>query len=121
MNYITAIDDEIARLRQRIAELETARSVIATLQAQPASPAAKPKKRQTRGAIHSARTVALAWLDKQPVPVPSRDIIAALAHLKLSDSTVWKALKDMRDEGLIIWDETTRFYSVVRAAEKVAS
>ena len=126
MNYLTAIDDEIARLRQRIAELETARQVLLTFKDLPAPPAAKPKpkaKRRPRvlGALQKARKWSLEYLGKQTEPKSSRDIILALTPHELSDSTIWKGLKEMRDEGLITWDETSRFYSVVRRSKILPS
>lgn len=126
-NYLTLIDEEIAMLQLRLDDLKATKRVLATLQHQLlAPPAAKPKPKLKRGprnlgALKKARKAALDYLDKQTEPKPSREIVAALATLGASDSTVWKALKELRDDGLIRWDEETRYYSIMRAEQQVAS
>lgn len=131
-SLLTMIEDDIAVLKVRLAELETThRVMLSLLERQPAKPVAKPAVKKprggplNRGALKKARKMALSWLQAQTEPRPSKDIIAALSHSvpKLSDSTIWKGLKEMRDEGLIRWDDETRYYSIVRPAadQKVAS
>lgn len=118
-NYLMQLDDEIAKLRTRIDELETARRVIATLQ-EPVLKAVVKKKATRRsasrsgGAYTKVRKQITDIMASAAGPWRSREIIdTVMQQITVGDSTVWKVLKDMRDDGLIRWDSETRQYTPV--------
>lgn len=130
-NYLNTLDEEIARLRIRMDELETTRRVLMTLQEPVLKAAEKRVQKRTpskhkpagaRGTVYQkTRNAIVKVMDSMGAPVHARDIIAMLKdHVAVGDSTVWKSLKDLRDEGLITWDTETRLYSRVQTKREVA-
>lgn len=130
MNYLHILDHEITKTRQHLADLEAARRVMISLQ-EPALAATdkrtktlhkKTAKKRLPRQLDAVRTMILDVLHKSLTPQLSRDIISQLNKtMPVSDSTVWKALKQLKDEGLITWDDETRTYSALLLALEVAS
>jgi hypothetical protein len=139
-NYIATIDDEIAKLRSRLNDLEATKRVLSTLQ-EPVVEARKKargpiegmlaikQKRKSRAATNLDKVrVAIVDLLADRQPQMSRFVINALAHLKVADSTIWKALKMLKDEGVLDWDTEARTYKLkpepgneTQAEQRVAS
>lgn len=121
MNYISLIDAEIVQLEQRLRELRIARAVIAPMSEQAASYVStkrtlrvKKTGKRTAGAAARARGIILAMLTSATQPLHSRDFINALAAEGIGDTTMWGALKDLRNDNVITWDKETRLYELVR-------
>jgi|SRR5882672_6408683 len=135
--YLFKIDEKIAALQKRIDELKVAKRVLATLHDETDKPVHKPapvlnaltvkvKRRQSfgkHGTMYArTRTAVMKVLEAANKPMLSRDIIIDLKdHLATGDSTVWKCLKELRDSGVIAWDEETRVYSLIEKKVAVAS
>jgi hypothetical protein len=95
------------------------------------TPEANEKRRITQSksmrrghVLKIARKRAMQIINDANAPLRGSEIMQPIiADGAIGESTVWKALKDMRDEGLISWDSETRLYSAVptNVDRKIAS
>jgi hypothetical protein len=123
MNYLVEIDRKLEELRKELMDLQVARRVFLSLQPT-LMPVAKRKgnrKPQSRSALREAKLLIPTILSERP-PLMSRDIINELKvrGLTVSDSTVWKGLKELKDTGMLTWDEDTRLYRLAQARKEAS-
>jgi hypothetical protein len=115
LHYIVRkIETELKACKQRIIVLEEARRTLTALgysadEAVVLHKAVQKKRRQgITSQMPKVRSLIDEFLHRQPQPIRSREILEhVIPQVTCSDSTVWKALKDMRDEGHIKWDTET--------------
>jgi hypothetical protein len=123
MNYLVEIDRKLEELRKELMDLQVARRVFLSLQPT-LMPVVKRKgnrKPQSRSTLREAKLLIPTILSERP-PILSRDIIKELRTrgLVTSDSTVWKALKELKDTGMLTWDEDTRLYRLAQARKEAS-
>jgi biotin operon repressor len=122
-NYATIIEEELRRVYDRASKLKAALEVInefrADVRSQPEQPQIEDKgpkhKRRKLGANMYMRTkqMVLAVLNEQTEPVRGGVIQREVqSRMQVSDSTVWKCLKDLRDEGTVSWNSDLRLYEL---------
>jgi len=125
MNYITAITEELEKLEARVTKLRIALEVLMSMKrkenAQPRTQVQKSKRSRrqlgTRGNQYPAvRRHIMGMFSHNPAPTKSKDILTyVMDKMDVGDSTIWKALRDMRDDGELVWDDETRLYSLPTA------
>jgi hypothetical protein len=113
------IDAELSQLYARIKELEAARTALAVLNysdeasGPPIRKTLKTRKEGITSQMPKVRALVMQYLYDHLYPNRAKSILEwVMPQVSCSESTVWKAMKDLRDEGQINWDRVTRMYEV---------
>lgn len=125
MNYLIAIDQEIAELETRLSQLRIARGVLVRMSkiVEPKPKVSRPNaKGKTRnlGAADRARKHIVEYLMVVNEPVKANMILQMLLGHNIKDTTMWSALKDLRNDDIISWDKDARLYTMKARKENAA-
>jgi len=135
-NYAILIEEELRALEERARKLAIALEIVRELRGREIVnienrenaklrieklPSNEKPKRKKFGTNMYARTkdATLNVLRSANGPMRARELIDGIrATMEVSDTTVWKVTKDLRDLGVITWDTETRQYAMVENLAK---
>jgi hypothetical protein len=144
VNYISAIEEDLRKIYERASKLKIALEILHEYKGEVSQPERahraqvegadhtqiehkkrEPKKKITRrnfGKNMYMRTTdqVLTVLDAQTEPIRKKQIdMAVRQHMQVSDNLLWKVMRDLRDKGIVTWNEETRLYSLNRTQPQV--